>query len=33
MREKLIEYINKHPGVKWCTLSEMAEDFASKNPK
>ena len=33
MHEKLIEYINKHPGVRWCTLSEIAEDFASKNPK
>lgn len=33
MHEKLIDYINKHPGVRWCTLSEMAEDFAAKNPK
>lgn len=31
MHEKLIEYINKHPGVKWCTLEEMANDFAEKN--
>jgi peptidoglycan/xylan/chitin deacetylase (PgdA/CDA1 family) len=33
MHEKLIDYINKHPRVRWCTLSEMAEDFATKNPK
>lgn len=33
MHEKLIDYINKHPGVRWCTLSEMAEDFAARNPK
>jgi peptidoglycan/xylan/chitin deacetylase (PgdA/CDA1 family) len=33
MHEKLIEYINKHPGVRWCTMSEMADDFAAKNPK
>jgi peptidoglycan/xylan/chitin deacetylase (PgdA/CDA1 family) len=33
MHEKLIEYINKHPGVRWCRMAEMAEDFASKNPK
>ena len=33
MHEKLIDYINKHPGVNWCTMSEIAEDFRSKNPK
>jgi peptidoglycan/xylan/chitin deacetylase (PgdA/CDA1 family) len=33
MHEKLIDYINKHPGVKWCTMSEIAEDFRAKNPK
>lgn len=33
MHEKLIDYINKHPGVNWCTMSEIAEDFRSNNPK
>ena len=33
MHEKLIDYISKHPGVRWCTISEIAEDFAAKNPK
>lgn len=33
MHEKLIDYINKHPGVRWCAMAEIAEDFKAKNPK
>ncbi|OAP64882.1 hypothetical protein AYL99_00854 [Fonsecaea erecta] len=27
MHERLIEYINGHSGVKWCTMAEMAQEF------
>jgi len=27
MHERLIEYINKHKGVEWCTLEDMAKEF------
>ncbi|THU77006.1 glucose 1-dehydrogenase [Dendrothele bispora CBS 962.96] len=27
MHERLIEYINKHKGVEWCTLEEMVKEF------
>lgn len=33
MHERLIEYISRFPGVRWCTLEEMASDFGAKNPK
>ena len=33
MHERLIQYISSFPGVRWCTLEEMAADFASKNPR
>jgi peptidoglycan-N-acetylglucosamine deacetylase len=32
MLERLIEHINRHDGVKWLTLEEMAEDFRRRYP-
>lgn len=32
MLERLIEYISGHPGVKWCTFEEIAEDFRRRHP-
>ena len=26
--DRIIEYINKHEGVEWMTLGEMAREFA-----
>ena len=31
MHERLIEHINKHEGVEWVTMGEIADDFKSKN--
>ena len=31
MHERLIEHINKHEGVEWVTMGEMADDFKSRN--
>ena len=33
MHERLIEYINGHAGVSWCTLGEIATDFAQRQPR
>jgi peptidoglycan/xylan/chitin deacetylase (PgdA/CDA1 family) len=33
MHERLIEYINSHEGVRWVTFDEIADDFASRNPR
>jgi peptidoglycan/xylan/chitin deacetylase (PgdA/CDA1 family) len=33
MHERLIRYIKGHPGVRFCKMEEIAEDFARKNPK
>ncbi len=32
MLERLIEYISGHPGVRWCTFEEIAEDFRRRHP-
>ena len=32
MLERLIQYINGHPGVHWCTMEEMAEEFRRRHP-
>jgi peptidoglycan/xylan/chitin deacetylase (PgdA/CDA1 family) len=32
MLERLIEHINRHDGVRWLTLEEMAEDFRRRYP-
>ncbi|KAJ4172410.1 hypothetical protein NW754_002608 [Fusarium falciforme] len=31
MHERIIEHINKHEGVEWVTMAEMADYFKSKN--
>jgi peptidoglycan/xylan/chitin deacetylase (PgdA/CDA1 family) len=33
MHERLIKYIMGHPGVRFCKMEEIANDFAAKNPK
>ena len=30
MHERLIEYINSHEGVEWCTFEEMVDQFKAK---
>lgn len=32
MLERLIEYINKHSGVQWCTFEQIADDFRRRYP-
>ncbi|KKY19719.1 putative arp2 3 complex subunit arc16 [Phaeomoniella chlamydospora] len=32
MHERIIEHINKHEGVEWVTMGEMADDFRKRNP-
>jgi len=32
MLERLIEYINGHPGIRWVTMEEMADDFRLRFP-
>jgi peptidoglycan/xylan/chitin deacetylase (PgdA/CDA1 family) len=32
MLERLIEYINRHEGVRWVTMEEVAEDFRTRYP-
>jgi hypothetical protein len=29
---RIIEHINKHEGVQWVTMGEMADDFKENNP-
>jgi peptidoglycan/xylan/chitin deacetylase (PgdA/CDA1 family) len=33
MHERLIQYILGHPGVRFCTMEAIADDFAAKNPR
>ncbi len=33
MHERLIEYISRHPGVRWVTMEEMADDFLRRFPR
>jgi peptidoglycan/xylan/chitin deacetylase (PgdA/CDA1 family) len=33
MLERLYTYMIRHPGVRFCTLDEMADDFARRNPR
>jgi peptidoglycan-N-acetylglucosamine deacetylase len=33
MLERLYAYISRHPGVKFVTLAEMADDFAQRRPR
>jgi peptidoglycan/xylan/chitin deacetylase (PgdA/CDA1 family) len=32
MLERMIEYINGHENVRWCTMEEMAEEFRKRVP-
>jgi hypothetical protein len=31
-RYRIIEHINKHEGVEWVTMEQMADDFKKNNP-
>lgn len=33
MHERIIEYINKHEGIRWATFDEIADDFSKRNPR
>ena len=33
MLERLFNHINRHPGVKFVTMNEMADDFAQRSPR
>src|SRR5688500_19491288 len=33
MHERLISYILRHPGVRFVTFEEMADDFAKRQPR
>lgn len=31
--ERLVEHINSHDGVEWCTFDAIADDFAKRSPR
>jgi hypothetical protein len=33
MLERLYHHMSAHPGVKFVTMNEMADDFAKRNPR
>ncbi len=33
MHERIIEHINEHDGVRWCTFDELADDFVKRSPR
>jgi peptidoglycan/xylan/chitin deacetylase (PgdA/CDA1 family) len=33
MHERLIDHISSHPGVRWVTFDEIANDFARRSPR
>ncbi len=33
MHERLYDYINNHPGVRFCTFEEIAKDFKKRSPR
>jgi peptidoglycan/xylan/chitin deacetylase (PgdA/CDA1 family) len=33
MHERIIDHINKHDGVRWVTMDEVADDFAKRQPR
>ena len=33
MLERLYNHMISHPGVRFCTLDEMADDFAKRSPR
>jgi len=32
MLERIIDYINGHKGVSWCTMEEVCDDYRKRNP-
>jgi len=33
MLERMIEHINKHDGIRWATMDEIADDFITRSPR
>jgi hypothetical protein len=33
MLERFVTWVNKHEGVEWVTMDEIAEDFRSREQK
>ena len=33
MLERLFAHINAHPGVRWCTFEDIADDFSKRRPR
>lgn len=33
MHERIIEHINKHEGIRWVNLNDMADDFLKRHPR
>jgi peptidoglycan/xylan/chitin deacetylase (PgdA/CDA1 family) len=33
MHERLIDHISSHPGVRWATFDEIADDYAKRSPR
>ena len=33
MLERMIEHINKHDGIRWATMDEIADDFKARSPR
>ena len=33
MLERVYKYLSSHPGVKFCTLDEIADDFRRRSPR
>jgi peptidoglycan/xylan/chitin deacetylase (PgdA/CDA1 family) len=33
MLERIIEHINRHGGIRWATMEEIADDFAARSPR
>ena len=33
MHERIYEYISSHPGVRFCTFDEIADDFRARSPR
>jgi hypothetical protein len=33
MLERVIEYLQSHRGVRFCTFDEIADDFARREPR
>ncbi len=33
MLERIFEHISGHPGVRFCTFDEIADDFSVRHPR